>query len=97
MRRTSIIEHGRRTDEEAAHDIVPHHPACGCEPKEPIAGSQIVMERKCLQVLEQDSTLRVNEWFWKPSRPGLVENPQWMFERDLLEFKLRAFILLLVL
>ena len=48
-------------DAEAGDQVVPHHPAGGAEPEEPIPRAEVVVERMDLQVLEQDPAVALDD------------------------------------
>src|SRR5205823_13153273 len=61
VRRVPVEEDDRRLREQAADEEIPHHPAGGREPEEPVAGPRVEVEAELLQMLEQDSTLAVDD------------------------------------
>ena len=74
-----------RIDQESSDEEVPHHPSCGREPEEAVAFAQVHMERKGLEVFEEDAAVSMYDRLRQPCGAGRVEYPEWMVERDGLE------------
>ena len=70
-----------RVGQEAADEEVPHHPAGGREPEEPVAGARVDVEPDLLQVLEEDAALPVDDRLRQAGRAGGVEDPERVIER----------------
>ena len=60
----TTVEPSQQTGDEQ----VPHHPAGGREPEEPLARAEIVMEPERLQMLDDDSAVPVHDPLGEPGR-----------------------------
>ena len=61
MTRVAVVEHHGAPDQQSADQQVPHHPAGGGEPEEPVAGPQIMVQPQGLQVFEHDPADRLDD------------------------------------
>ena len=88
--RIAVEEDDRGVRQQRADQEVPHHPAGGREPEEPLAGLRVEVQVQLLQVLEEDPALAVDDRLRQPGRAGRVEHPQRVVERQLRELELGA-------
>jgi hypothetical protein len=79
------VEHDDRgADGGTAGQEVPHHPAGGGEPEEPVTGAQVVVQGEHLEVFEQDAAVTVDDRLGQAGGPRAVEHVERMVERHLL-------------
>ena len=64
--RVAVVEDDRRRCEQHADQEVPHHPAGGGEPEEPVALLRVEVQVDLLEVLEQDPALAVDDRLGQP-------------------------------
>ena len=83
----AVVEHDRGLGEQAADEEVPHHPAGRREPEEAVAALRVEVQVQLLQVLEQDPALAVDDRLRQAGRPGRVEHPERVVERQLRELE----------
>ena len=83
--RGTVVQHDARVDGQPRDEVVPHHPAGGAEPEEPIRRAEVVVQRVDLQVLEQDAAVAVDDRLRQPGRARGVEDEERMVERHALE------------
>ena len=67
------------------HEVVPHHPAGRREPAEAVGRPQVRVERECLEVLEEDPAVAVDDRLGQPGRPRREQHVQRVVERDRLD------------
>ena len=80
MARAAVVEDHRRAHQQAADQEVPHHPAGGGEPQEPVARAEVVVQRQRLEVLDDDPAVRLHDALGQPGRPRRVQHPQRVVE-----------------
>lgn len=83
--RAAVIEHDRGAHQEAGDEEVPHHPAGGGVPEEPVVGAEVAVQAGLLEVFEQDAALGLDDGLGQAGGAGGVQDPQRMVERDLFE------------
>ena len=83
--RAAVVQHDRRAEEQPADHDVPHHPAGGGEPEEPVVRPEVQMEREGLEALQQDPTVPLDDRLRQSGRAGGVDDPQRVIEGDGLE------------
>ena len=81
MAGAAVVEDHGRAHQQAADEEVPHHPAGGGEPQEPVARAEVVVQRQHLEVLDDDPAVRLHDALGQPGRPGRVQHPQRVVER----------------
>ncbi len=84
----AVVEHDRQPGQQAAGQVVPHHPAGRGVPGEDVARPQILVERERLEVLEDDAAVPVHDRLGQPGGPRGVDDPERVRERHLLEVRL---------
>ena len=57
----AVEQHDRGADQQAGHQVVPHHPAGGGEPGEAVAGAEVLVEGQHLEVLDGDAAVAVDD------------------------------------
>ena len=72
----AVEQHGRGSDQQARHQVVPHHPARGREPEEAVARAEIVVQGQHLVVLDEDAAVAVDDRLGQPGGPRRVEDVQ---------------------
>ena len=77
----AVVDHHRRTDQQAADQEVPHHPAGGGEPQEPVTRPEIPVQAQRFQVLQQDPADRLDDRLGQPGGARRVQHPQRRGER----------------
>ncbi len=78
--RIAIEQHDGRSDQQARHQQVPHHPARRGEPEEPVARPKVGVQRQRLEVLEQDAAVAMDDRLGQAGRPRRVQNVQRVLE-----------------
>ena len=86
----AVIEHDRGGRQQHPDEEVPHHPAGGREPEDPVPLLRVQVQVELLQVLEQDPALAVHDRLRQAGGPRRVQDPERVVERNLLEPELRA-------
>ena len=81
----AVEEDDRGPDEQAGDQVVPHHPAGGGEPREPVVRGQVLVEREHLQVLERDPAVAVHDGLRQARRARAEQHVERVIERDRLE------------
>src|SRR5215203_271259 len=85
--RVAVVQNDRGTSEQTGDQQVPHHPAGGREPEEPLARAEVVMESVRLQMLDDDSAVPVHDPLWEPRGTRGIQDPERMVERHGVVFK----------
>jgi hypothetical protein len=85
MARVAVVEHDRPLAQQPRIQEIPHHPARGREPEQPVIALQVDVEADLLRELEQDAAMAVDDRLRKPRRAGAVEHPERVVERHLRE------------
>ncbi len=83
----AVVEQHGGPGQQAAGQVVPHHPAGGGVPEERVARPEVLVEGERLEVLEDDPAVPVHDRLGQPGGAGGVEHPQRMIERHLLELQ----------
>jgi len=88
----AVVEHDRRSGEEAGDEEVPHHPAGRGVPEETVLGAEVAVQAELFEVLDQDAALGLDDRLGQTGRARGVEHPEGVVEGDLLEdrFHVRA-------
>ena len=81
----TVEQHRRRPDEQARHQVVPHHPARGREPEEAVAGPEVAVQGEHLVVLDEDAPVAVDDRLGQAGRARRVEDVERVVERQGLE------------
>ena len=81
----SVDQHDRRSDSQARHEVVPHHPAGRRVPAEAVGRPEVVVEGQDLEVLEQDAAVAVHDGLGQTGRARRVEDVERVVEAHLLE------------
>ena len=66
--------------EKPAYQQVPHHPAGGREPEEPVFIGKIQVQRNRLQVLNQDTSVALDDGLRHTSGAGGIQDPKRVVE-----------------
>ncbi len=85
MAGVSVEEDDRGVREEDRDEEVPHHPACGGEPEDPVSLLGVHVEMHLLQVLQEDASVALDDGFREPGGAGGVEDPERVVEGNALE------------
>ena len=84
----AVVEHHGGADEQAADQVVPHHPAGRGVPEERVRAGQILMQGERLEVLQDDAAMAVHDRLRQAGGAGGVQHPQRVRERHLGELEL---------
>ncbi len=82
MAGVAVEQHQRGSDQQAADQVVPHHPAGGGEPQEPVARPQVVVQAQHLVVLERDAAVAVHDRLGQAGGPRREQHVERVVERD---------------
>ncbi len=85
MAGTPVVEHDAGIHQQPRDEVVPHHPAGGGEPEEPIGRAQVVLQRELLEMLQQDAAMPVDDGLGQAGGPRGVEDVERLVEGHLLE------------
>ena len=85
----AVVEDDRGLARQRRDDEVPHHPAGGREPEQPVVGVQVDVEVHLLQHLDQDPAVAVHDRLRQSRRARAVEHPQRVIRRHVLEHERR--------
>ena len=88
VRGAAVVQHDRHPGQQAAGQVVPHHPAGRGVPGEHVARVQVLVERERLEVLQDDAAVAVHDRLRQAGGAGGVDHPERVRERHLLELGL---------
>jgi len=85
MAGVAVEEHDGGIGQQRPDEQVPHHPARRGEPEEAVAGVDVEVQVRLLELLEQDTALAVHDRLRQPGRARGIEHPQRVVEGQPLE------------
>ena len=85
--RAAVVQDDRRLGGQAAHQPVPHHPATGGEPEQPVARLEIAVQSVLAQMLEQGAARAMDDALRLAGSTRRVEDDEWVVERQLGELQ----------
>ena len=88
VRGAAVVQHDRHPGQQAAGQVVPHHPAGRGVPGEHVARAQVLVERERLEVLEDDAAVTVHDRLRQAGGAGGIDHPERVRERHLFELRL---------